>query len=279
MNHLNPTNEIDIRNSVNALASTGERIGSHQLMTTVGQEHIARYLFAAHWVTGKSVTDICCGLGYDANLLHAAGAKQVLGIDICPKTINTASVCYPNIQFQCLDARVRLNITQADIITCFEGLEHIDNVEMLLSNLVKHLQQNGVLFISTPNADEHVSGHSGNPYHVKEYGEREFVLLLKKYFGNIQLYFQWHYPDPWDQPMSFFFWLKSLLPVTLKRIFFPIKNGIEPKLNDLNSDASHVSTIYSFRPRVLPNSIRALPGHRYGHPRILIAVCHAPLTQ
>ena len=43
-------------------------------------DHLARYAFAAHWVPGQTVADVCCGLGYGTNLLAAAGAKKVYGV-------------------------------------------------------------------------------------------------------------------------------------------------------------------------------------------------------
>lgn len=72
-------------------------------------DHLARYAFAAHWVPGQTVADVCCGLGYGTNLLAVAGAKKVYGVDSNSAAVDKAAMS------------VRI-ISHREVLICFEGI-------------------------------------------------------------------------------------------------------------------------------------------------------------
>ncbi len=68
----------------------------------------------------------------------------------------------------------------ANIITCFEVVEHIpeSNLDFVLGELQRCVKPDGVVLLSTPNYDfKHQAGN-----HIKEYTEPELRKYIEKYF-------------------------------------------------------------------------------------------------
>ena len=72
---------------------TGERCVSWTDDLQVIYEHYHRYALAARFTAGARVLDLACGEGFGAALL-AAGARDVVGVDIDPQTVEHAAVNY-----------------------------------------------------------------------------------------------------------------------------------------------------------------------------------------
>jgi 2-polyprenyl-3-methyl-5-hydroxy-6-metoxy-1,4-benzoquinol methylase len=238
--------------------------------------HLPRYLFAANWAPGAGVVDLCCGLGYGANLLSGAGAKNVLGIDISQDVVEAASRKYRSdkVRFIQGDASAAQSLALADLVTCFEGIEHVPSPEGLLANVVACLDDRGTALISTPNGDASPTGHSGNPYHVREFGRREFEELLGLFFGQVRMFFQWSSGDPFDGRPGLTRFLKLAVPISIKRTCRRILR--RPAVTASASFAADPDVVrYTHRP--LPVSyIDSLPGLRAAQPPIWVAVCTRP---
>jgi len=172
------------------------------------QDHLARYRFAAQFAPNGKVLDICCGIGYGSFLLAASGARQVLGVDISEEAVATArsQPNLPNLSFEIEDACAHLpGLDSWDLITCFEGVEHVPSPELLLDRIYKALRPGGLAIISTPNADA-FGGHSGNPFHLSEMSEETY----RKHIGVQAWKTQWYAQIGewiWDRPR----WQQSLL--------------------------------------------------------------------
>ena len=249
-----------------------ERILPEELETTVGREHLARYLFAALWMPGRRVADLCCGMGYGANLLAAAGASRVYGVDICAPVIEEAKQRYSRegVEFFTADVLKPLPIPKVDIAVCFEGIEHLPDPNLFLFNLRSILSEGGVAIISTPNGSEFASGYSGNPHHIREFSVVEFEDQLSRFFTNINIYFQWSYRDPYNFQWSLLNILRALTPIKLKHTIRSVIN----KRKAGESGGSHETRdadplIY----HPFPISYLALPGLRFGLPQTIVAVC------
>lgn len=155
--------------------------------TLLYSEHIVRYELAKQIVVGKTVLDIACGSGYGAEVLLQGGAKKVIGVDIDPNVIAKAKQRYSNdgISFEVGEAtNLPLDENSIDVITSFETIEHINDYEAYLKELVRVLTGEGVAIISTPNRD--VFGQK-NPFHVKEFTKEEFIAALKRHFAHVWL--------------------------------------------------------------------------------------------
>ncbi|MHB8483459.1 MAG: class I SAM-dependent methyltransferase [Nitrospiria bacterium] len=69
-----------------------------------------------------------------------------------------------------------------DTITCTEHIEHLPESihKKLLVWIKNHLAENGLFLGSMPNIE-----NSGNPYHLKEYLQRDWEKILKEYFSSV----------------------------------------------------------------------------------------------
>lgn len=151
-------------------------------------EHLHRYALAADFSKNKQVLDLACGEGYGAFLMSLS-AGHVVGVDIDEQTINHAKGRYSkeNLEF------IKGSITDVpiqgqqlfDIITCFEGLEHISQHDSLISEVKRLLAKDGLFFVSTPNRKVLTDdlGYQ-NPFHLRELYLEEFKHLLGSYFKH-----------------------------------------------------------------------------------------------
>lgn len=264
-------------NSVHSPPATAwmERVRSEDLVSWTGAEHLARYLFAAHWAPGQRVADLCCGAGYGANILTAAGAAKVCGLDVCAAVVEEANRRYggPQIEFRCSDVSAPLTIPEVDMAVCFEGIEHLESPVELLRNIVRALTAEGVAFISTPNGAEHPGGHSGNPFHHREYTLEEFKSLLCHFFGDVRFFFQWPYRDPYDFPGRLLNWVKALVPVWLKHL---ARTRVRRSTGSAEGACEGGTRGFGMRPRPFPLTYLSLPGLRFAPPRYWLAVCQQP---
>ncbi|PLX21778.1 hypothetical protein C0584_01595 [Candidatus Parcubacteria bacterium] len=97
----------------------------------------------------KSVLDIGCGQGYF--LTNIPEAKKRVGIDFSKKAID-------NLIKKNIEGHVRtlpkINLwSKFDIISCFETLEHVKRWKQTIDQAISHLEENGLLLISTPFED------------------------------------------------------------------------------------------------------------------------------
>ncbi len=158
--------------------------------TILYDEHIVRYQFIAPFVSDKTVLDIASGSGYGVAMLAAAGAKHVIGIDVDERAVNEAHTSFatPTVEFRVGDAtKLELANESAEIITSFETIEHLSDVEAYLAELKRVVSADGLVFISTPNRKV---SEEKNPFHVKEYSREEFENVLRKYFQVVRIFEQ-----------------------------------------------------------------------------------------
>ena len=262
----------DLRNIVDGIA---ERVVPEDLASTVyGAEHLARYLFAAHWAAGRRAVDLCCGTGYGTNVLSSSGAPSALGVDIDEPVVVEARRRFgrPGLDFDVADVASALDIGDATLRVCFEGLEHVADDAGLFDNLARDLPHDGVAIVSTPNGDANPSGHSGNPHHVREHGLRDFDALMRSRFAHVRMFFQWRYPDPHDVQWSAAQVARALVPVAVKH---RLRTNARPAAAGTAAGRHDAA---EFRP--LPVTyLRLPPGLRYGKPLIWIAVCQGAVRR
>lgn len=153
-------------------------------------EHVERYRFAARYVRGKRVLDIACGEGFGAVGLGLAGAASVIGVDISAAACDHARRKYQ------LDARVGdahaipLADGSVDVVTSFETIEHVADPSRFVRECARVLAPGGTFIVSTPNRPVYNAEGAGNPFHVRELDEREFVDLLRARFESVRLFTQ-----------------------------------------------------------------------------------------
>lgn len=254
----------------NVTDGIGERLKPAAVTSGGYRDHLARYLFAAHFVAGRSVVDLCCGNGYGSNLLLAAGAVRVRGIDVAENAIAAARRHYPAPEFEVAAADGPLDLGGYDVSVCFEGIEHVADPDRLLANMAG----TGLALVSSPNADFFPGGFSGNPHHRREWTRDEFQAVLSRHFSEVRMYFQWHYPDPLDLDRRLPTIAKALVPVSLKRrlrsLREPARAGADTAvLPQMGDDRAN----YRVHRTTQLAIARLLPGLRYGQPADWVAVC------
>jgi SAM-dependent methyltransferase len=117
-------------------------------------EHLERYRFAARFAGSKDVLDIACGAGYGSHLLLEEGkARTVRGVDYSPRNIEYCRRTYKdeNLRFEQGDICSFQLERKADLIVCFETIEHVERYREALGRLAGALDDDGILIISTPN--------------------------------------------------------------------------------------------------------------------------------
>lgn len=159
------------------------------------QRHLVVYRWIAEQVAGKRVVDMACGEGYGSDILAAAGAEHVTGVDANPEADEHARLRYvrPNLGF----ARelVEEYDEPCDAIVFLQTIEHVQEPKLLLERFASRLKPGGVIYVSTPNVltlAPKGAERSDNPWHVYEYKPHEFEALCQEVTPNVELFGLWH---------------------------------------------------------------------------------------
>ncbi|HET6954186.1 MAG TPA: methyltransferase domain-containing protein, partial [Acidimicrobiales bacterium] len=171
------------------LEFSGERYVPDAGDAQLWYEHAHRYALAADLVPGKVVVDVGSGEGYGTAWL-ARRARHSLGIDIAADAVAHATRTYgsPTLRFAVGDARhLPVDDGVADVVTCFETLEHVSDPASVLDELRRITAPGGVVVLSTP--DRHTSEASGaaNPFHLHELTADELARELRARFPTCLL--------------------------------------------------------------------------------------------
>ena len=160
-------------------------------------QHLARYRWASSFATGRKVLDAACGTGYGTKILAEAGATGVIGVDRSPEAVEEARKhAHHNSRFVVGNvARLPFPDNEFDIYLSFETFEHVEEGETLVEQAKRVLKPGGTFICSTPNRPVISPGHGLsdrplNPYHTREYDEKEFDSILRRHFSKILFYGQ-----------------------------------------------------------------------------------------
>jgi SAM-dependent methyltransferase len=158
----------------------------------IAAEHLARYWLAADLASGLEVLDAGCGVGYGAEMIARAGASRVVGVDLAPEAIATASERVGEVvDFQVGDVQdLPFAEGSFDLVVCFEVLEHLEDPEPAITALKGVLRDGGLLIVSSPNRGVYPPG---NPHHLHEFTVEELRDALTARFANVVLMRQ----HPW----------------------------------------------------------------------------------
>jgi 2-polyprenyl-3-methyl-5-hydroxy-6-metoxy-1,4-benzoquinol methylase len=159
------------------------------------RRHLAVYQWIAARCAGRRVVDMACGEGYGSDLLAAAGAASVVGVDANPEAHEHARLRYrrPNLRFE--RDLVEGFAEPCDAVVFLQTIEHVEEPDAILAHFREMLAPGGVAYVSTPNvltlappgADK-----SDNPWHLREYRAEEFRELCEGQFGRVELFGLFH---------------------------------------------------------------------------------------
>jgi 2-polyprenyl-3-methyl-5-hydroxy-6-metoxy-1,4-benzoquinol methylase len=122
------------------------------------EQHVARYAWAFRFCEGKHVLDVGCGAGYGSFLLSWV-AGEVDAIDRDPEAIAVARAGYQGPRYAVADGTDDA-LPAADVATCFEVLEHVDDPAALCGQLLGAAPE---VLLSYPNPL--AAGPHLNPHH------------------------------------------------------------------------------------------------------------------
>jgi ubiquinone/menaquinone biosynthesis C-methylase UbiE len=107
---------------------------------------------------GKRVLDVGCGIG-DLSFLLAARGAEVVGVELDEEKVERATAIARRWNFQQLRFIAsdvmrldQLGLGQFDVITCIALLEHIQQDEALLTQMLSLLRPGGLLVVEVPSA-------------------------------------------------------------------------------------------------------------------------------
>lgn len=149
-------------------------------------EHLARYRWAATLAAGKRVLDAGCGTAYGTAILSSAGADEVVGVDLAEGVLDSVRAEMPeSVELRVADlARLDLEDDSFDLVVCFEVIEHFEEPQAILDQLVRVLAPGGVLLVSSPNRGVYPPG---NPHHHHEFKPAELAADLGRRLANVRL--------------------------------------------------------------------------------------------
>lgn len=136
--------------------------------------------------TGMNILDVGCASAMLAQVLYVNKFNtDYVGIDIRANMLEEANKRKLKnkprlIQMDICKDKIPLEDNWADILTCFEVVEHIpeSSLDFVLSELYRCVKPDGKVLLSTPNYD----GKHQAANHPKEYTELELRKYLEKYF-------------------------------------------------------------------------------------------------
>ncbi len=152
--------------------------------------HVIAYRLAGRIIddlTFPVVLDAGCGEGYGLELLAAAGAGRVVGVDLDAPTVAHARRRYAadDGRIELLTAELRevpLPDDHVELAVAFQVIEHLHDIPGFLAELRRLVRPGGRVLIATPNRLTFTpdSDTPVNPFHTVEFTADELTTLLQR---------------------------------------------------------------------------------------------------
>lgn len=180
------------------LKATGERmvIGSYQDSIEnylIYKAHIATYEYIASFAEDKVVLDLGCGSGYGSNYL-ADYAKNLEAVDVAKEAIDYASHSFikDNLSFTQInpDKQYPFESSTFDLIVSSQVIEHVENMDLYLSEIKRLLKPGGKVIIVTPDRVHRLYKWQKpwNEFHLFEFDAFSLNELLSSYLQIDHMY-------------------------------------------------------------------------------------------
>ena len=154
--------------------------------TLIEAEHLARYKWAAQIAARRRVLDAGCGTGYGCELLAAAGAEAVVGVDTAGEVLDSVRRDMPDgVRLDVADvSRLPYADGEFNLVVCFDVVEHLEDPSPAFDEIVRVLAPDGVLLVSTPNR---AVTSPASPHHHHEYLPEELGEELRARLGEVTM--------------------------------------------------------------------------------------------
>src|SRR5262245_58063906 len=115
--------------------------------------HLRRYRFVSRFVSGRSVLDAACGVGYGTAMLREATDQPLVGVDSSAEAVAYARRRYtmPSVTFVHADLEEFFWAPEAfGAVVSLETLEHLRSPEAFIRRVRDRLPAGGIFAASTP---------------------------------------------------------------------------------------------------------------------------------
>ncbi len=176
------------------LENTGERVIPDSSATGFVRVNFVRHevahLYAIRKIRGaQRVLDVGCGTGYGSAMV-ASRVREAVGIDTSEEAVAWARAKHQlvNLEFMTMPATgLSFPDDYFDAAYSIQVIEHIEDVELHLSEVVRVLKPSGRFVVATPNRLTYSPNGLHNAFHVREYDARELESLLASYFQEVEV--------------------------------------------------------------------------------------------
>jgi SAM-dependent methyltransferase len=180
--------------SLPPLEDTGERVIPEECGKGFARVNFVRHkvahLYAIRRIRGsRRVLDVGCGTGYGSAMV-ASHVGEVVGIDSSEGAVARARAKYrlDNLEFVTMPATgLSFPDGSFDAVYSIHVLEHIEEVELHLSEVVRVLRPGGRFVVATPNRLTYSPNGLHNTFHVREYDPGELEALLAAFFREVEI--------------------------------------------------------------------------------------------
>lgn len=124
-----------------------------------------------------SVIDLGCGFGSKLIKYIKPHCSNITGVDVL-EVVEFAKTRDKGISWISIDLNKPFELAKHDVIICADVLEHINNIDGLMTTIKSGMDENSIVVMSTPNSDtvgEDVKSNSG---HVNFWNVSEFENIL-----------------------------------------------------------------------------------------------------
>lgn len=123
---------------------------------------------------GKKVVELGCGASYFPQM--ASKFNKSFGVDYAKGTIERMAIEFPNVQYIHADAtKTPFTNEFFDVVVSGEVIEHIENTEDLVKEMVRICKPGGKMILSTPHLE------FDDPEHIWEFEEKDLHDFFDKY--------------------------------------------------------------------------------------------------
>ena len=179
-----------IENPGGSLPGRGLGVKEYMKEYSAMGDHVKRYKFIRKFVKNKFVIEIGCGNGAGSMLMNDLYSTY-LGLDVDEEAIDYATRNFYQTghrEFQLISSFERERV-HADVVVCFEVLEHVYEPQEFLDFIFKIVREDGLVILSTPNGllshgklTEYRSKH-----HVEEYTPSQIYNMISPY-GKVKMF-------------------------------------------------------------------------------------------
>lgn len=176
------------------LQNTGERVIPDKAEKGFARVNFARHraahLYAIRKIRGaQRVLDVGCGTGYGSAMVASRG-REVVGIDVSEEAVAFARAKHrqDNVEFVAMPA-TELDFPNASFNAAYsiQVIEHVEDIETQLSEVVRILRPGGSFVVATPNRLTYSPNGLHNIFHVREYDPEELRALLSSFFREVEI--------------------------------------------------------------------------------------------